>query len=156
MKTYCQQILYVLVATALSLGAVPPESRREAADSGGVAQAYDEAVAAQPKLLRIACRVDGSGRVVFTRERVHYEHKHWRRPDHVLFDGEPWTNLGQTPVPWTDYGHVLDLSKAWIVKRKGRDVISLEHTPDGFDLYLSDSPNGAGDYAVTIAIPRRR
>ena len=100
--------------------------------------------------------MDGSGRIVFTRAKVHYEHKHWRPPDHVLFDGESWTKLDKTPVPWRDYGDRLDLSKAWIVKRAGRDVIALEHTPDGFDLYLSDSPNGGADYAVTLAIPRRR
>ena len=28
-------------------------------------------------------------------------------------------------------------------------------TADGFDLYLCDSPNGAADYAITLAIPRR-
>ena len=39
---------------------------------------------------------------------------------------------------------------------EGRDVIALEHTPDGFDLYLSDSPNSGAEYDVTIAIPRRR
>ena len=113
-------------------------------------------MAAQPKLLKISCRLDGSGRIVFTPESVRYEHKHWRPPNHVLFDGEPWNQLGTTPTPWHDYGKRLDLSKAWIVQRQGRDVIALEHTPDGFDLYLCDSPNGGDDYAVTIAVPRRR
>ena len=156
MKTCFQTVLYLLVATAFSLGAVPPGKRSTTSDSRGVAQAFDDAMAAQPKLLHISCRVDGSGRIIFTPQSVHYEHKHWRRPNHVLFDGEPWTKLDQTPVPWRDFGDRLDLSKAWIVKRKGRDVIALEHTPDGFDLYLSDSPNGGADYAVTLAIPRRK
>jgi hypothetical protein len=120
-----------------------------------VVQAFEKAVAAQPKLLTISCRLDGSGRIIFTPERVRYEHKHWRPPNHVLFDGEPWSRLDRTPVPWRDYGKGLDLSKAWIVQRQGRDVIALEHTPDGFDLYLCDSPNGGADYAATIAVPRR-
>ena len=156
MKTCFQTVLYLLVAAALSLGAVPPDKRPATSDSRGVAQAFDDAMAAQPKLLHISGRVDGSGRIIFTPQSVHYEHKHWRRPNHVLFDGEPWTKLDQTPVPWRDFGDRLDLSKARIVKRKGRDVIALEHTPDGFDLYLSDSPNGGADYAVTLAIPRRK
>ena len=156
MKTCFQTVLVVLVATALSLGAVPPDKRPTTSDSGGVAQAFDDAVAAQPKLLHISGRVDGSGRIIFTPKTVHYEHKHWRRPNHVLFDGEPWTKLDRTPAPWRDFGDRLDLSKAWIVKRKGRDVIALEHTPDGFDLYLCDSPNGGADYAVTLAVPRRK
>ena len=72
-----------------------------------------------------------------------------------IHDGEPWTKLDQTPAAWRDYSRRLDLSKARIVQRQGRDVIALEQTPDGFDLYLCDSPNGAADYDVTVAIPRR-
>jgi hypothetical protein len=49
----------------------------------------------------------------------------------------------------------LDLHKATIVQRKGRDTIALERTTAGFDLYLNDSPNGAADYEVTISIPRK-
>jgi len=139
----------------LTADATASDKRSTKSESRGVVAAFNDAIDAQPKLLRISCRMDGSGRFVFTRQNVHYEHRHWRRPNHILFDGEPWTNLAQTPAPWRDYGDRLDLTKARIVKRTGRDVIALEHTPDGFHLYLCDSPNGGGDYAVTLAIPRR-
>ena len=124
-----------------------PESR--------AAAAFDETMAAQPKLLRISGRIDGSGKITFTREHARYHHKHWAPPTKLLLDGEPWTKLNQTPAAWSEIGKGLDLSKARIVKRKGRDTIALEFIPDGFDLYLNDSPNGAGDYEVIIAIPRR-
>ena len=39
------------------------------------------------------------------------------------------------------------------VRHQGRDVIALDPTADGFDLYLSDTPGGADDYTATIAIP---
>lgn len=117
---------------------------------------WDDAVSAQPKLLRMSATIDGSGRVSVTRSKATYEHRHWSPPSNVLFDGEPWLNLDSTPPAWTDGSNLLDLNKAWIVKRKGRDVIALEHTPDGFDIYFCDSPNGADTYEVTIAIPRRR
>jgi len=156
MKIRLQIVLYLLVAAALTAGAIGSDKRSPKSDSRDIVTAFDDAVAAQPKLLRITCRMDGSGRIIFTRQSVHYEHKHWRRPNHILFDGEPWTKLDQTPVPWRDFGDRLDLTRAWIVKRKGRDVIALEHTPDGFDLYLCDSPNGGASYDVTLAIPRRR
>jgi hypothetical protein len=107
------------------------------------------------KLLCIATKVDGSDRIIFTRQSVRLEHKNRNRPTHVLFDGRPWVNLYRTPAGWRDQSGRLDLSKAWIVKRQGRDVIALEHTAKGFDLYLCDSPNGSADYEVTIAIPRR-
>jgi hypothetical protein len=134
MKTCLRAFLFLLVAVTLRAG--------EAAD-------------VQPKLLHISALVDGSGRIVFTRHSVRYEHKHWSRPVSVMFDGEPWQNIGLTPSSWDNLAGQLDLSRAWIVKRKGRDMIALEQTPDGFDLYLCDSPNGAAPYEVTIAIPRR-
>lgn len=148
MNAFLHSVVFIFAVAALSFAEIPANSR-------DVTSAFDEALDAQPKLLRVSLRCDGSGRIVFTRDRVHYEHKHWDRPSNFLFDGEPWTNLDRTPPAWTDYGHRLDLTKARIVKRKGRDVIAMESTPDGFDLFLCDSPNGAADYEVTIAIPRR-
>jgi len=134
----------------------PPDERPESSGSDTVTQKFEDAAAAQPKLLHISCRLDGSGKIVFTDKNVRYQHKHWRPPTHVLFDGEPWVKLDRSPAPWRELAGRLDLSKAWIVKRQARDVLALEHTPDGFAVYLSDSPNGAAEYAVTIAIPRRR
>lgn len=109
-----------------------------------------------PRLVRLSATVDGSGRIAFTRGKTSYEHKHWDKPTDVRFDGTPWPNLETTPAAWAEYSHQLDLTKARIVKREGRDIIALEHTSDGFDLYLSDSPDRSGDYEVTIAIPMRK
>lgn len=105
--------------------------------------------------IRISANVDGSGRFIFTPEDVRYEHKFWSPPSDVAFNGEPWTDLDQSPPGWRDLGRQLDLSRAQIVERRGRDVIALEQTENGFDLYLCDSPNGSEEYGVTIAIPRR-
>ncbi|QDS86365.1 hypothetical protein EC9_05260 [Rosistilla ulvae] len=156
MKTFLQIMLWLIVATGLSYGAQSLDGVGTSPERSDNATAFDAALSAQPKLLRISGRFDGSGRIRFTRRVVRYEHKSWQPPSRVLFDGEPWTKLDRTPAPWRDFGTRLDLSKAWIAKRKGRDVIALEHTPDGFDLYICDSPNGSGDYSVTLAIPRRK
>ncbi|MDA0281887.1 MAG: hypothetical protein O3B86_00915 [Planctomycetota bacterium] len=156
MKTALHVItLCAIVGTVLNAKEVPSDKRLSKSVSRGSAAAFDEAVAAQPKLLRISSWCDGSGKIVFASDSVRYEHRHWDVLRKVLFDGEPWTNLQQTPIAWTDLGPSLDLTRAWIVDRHGRDVIALERTADGFDLYLSDSPNGGADYSVTIAIPRR-
>lgn len=122
---------------------------------GGAATPADQ-MDAQPKILKLAATVDGSGRFVFTRDAARYEHGHWSPPTGVSLGGEPWPDLARTPAAWSEAARSFDLARAWVVKRRGRDVIALESTPDGFDLYLGDSPNGAADYAVTIAIPRRR
>lgn len=147
--------LFLLVAAGFIALAISSEKSLLAKlDVGN--PAADEKVNAEPKLVRISGTIDGSGRFIFTRGGLVYEHKHWTRPANMVFDGEPWGNLDQTPPAWSDYSHRLDLTKAWIAKRIGRDTIALENTPDGFDLYLNDSPNGTQVYEVTIAIPRRR
>jgi hypothetical protein len=146
---------FLLIVAMLAISAPADDVVGQVTSTGGPGESND-VVDAQPQLVRIAATVDGSGRIVFTKGKVSYEHKHWDRPKTVYFDGTPWANLDATPAQWADYSSQLDLTRAWIVKRRGRDVIALEHTADGFDLYLSDSPNEAGNYEVTIAIPRRR
>ena len=108
------------------------------------------------QLLTISANVDGSGRMVFTDREARYEHLNWSPPTHVLVNGQPWEPLDKVFSNWPQISDGLDLSRAWIVKRAGRDVIALEPTPRGFDLYLDDSPNGSDDYSVTIAIPKRQ
>ncbi|MBI1313850.1 hypothetical protein GC176_21365 [bacterium] len=155
MKTFFQVALLAMTVTGWGLADEFPLSREQSSKQPEAVEAFNAAAAAQPKLLRISGIVDGSGRVVFTRKHVRYEHRHWARPHHLLFDGEPWEQFDQTPAGWKHTGQHLDLTRARIVQRNGRDMIALERTPDGFDLYLSDSPNGAAEYSVTIAIPRR-
>ena len=54
-----------------------------------------------------------------------------------------------------DLEQMVETSDAWIVERSGRDAIALEHTAEGFDIYLCDSPNGSAEYSLTLSIPRR-
>ena len=116
----------------------------------------DESARAYVKLLHVSATVDGSGVMVLTGQDAHYEHKNWGLPTNVSINGKPWTELDRTPAGWRDFTKGLDLSHAWIVKREGRDLIALETTTNGCDLYLSDSPNGSAAYEVTIAIPRKK
>jgi len=102
--------------------------------------------------LKISGTIDGSDKFIFTREQVKWVHLHWSEPADVTFQGKPWNNLRKTPAKWTDFAS-LDLPHSTIVGHKGRDVVALEPTNRGFVLYLVDSPNGAGNYSVTIAIP---
>lgn len=104
--------------------------------------------------LTITGTIDGSEKFTFTPEQVKWVHLHWAEPDDMTFQGKPWNNPRKTPAKWADFAH-LDLPHARIVKRQGRDVVALEPTIRGFILYLSDSPNGAGHYSATIAIPKQ-
>ena len=107
------------------------------------------------KLLTITADVDGSGRIIFTRENVHYAHNFWGPPKDVTLNGVLWNDLTNTPAGWSAFSDGLDLKRAHILHREGRDVIALEPTGEGFDLYLCDSPNGDAEYSVTIAIPKK-
>lgn len=99
--------------------------------------------------------VDGSGVFKFSEDSVTYTHKHWEPPKHVLFNGKPWDDLKITPKEWTLQRGKLDLSNAWVIKRQGRDLVALEKTAIGFNVFLADTPNDAAPYSLTIAIPLR-
>jgi hypothetical protein len=103
--------------------------------------------------LTISATVDGSERFIFTRDSVYDEHGRWQAPKNVVFNGEPWPDLSSPPPGWEKLAVNLDLTKAAVVQRKGRDVIALERTTEGFDLYFADTQMGAAPYEATISIP---
>jgi hypothetical protein len=73
----------------------------------------------------------------------------------VLFNGVPWPDLTQQPEGWPEFAAPLDLPRAVITARQSRDIIALESTAEGFDLYFADTQMGAGQYSVTVSIPRK-
>ncbi|MDB6035654.1 MAG: hypothetical protein JWM16_5992 [Verrucomicrobiales bacterium] len=103
--------------------------------------------------ITISAIIDGSERFIFTPDNVWDEHGRWQPPKDVLFNGEPWTDLTTPPPQWDKLSRNLDLSRAELVQRKGRDIIALERTADGFDLYFADTQMGAAQYEATISIP---
>ena len=105
--------------------------------------------------ITIAATIDGSERFIFTRDSVWDDHGRWQPPKDVLFNGTPWEDLTQAPAGWPELAPTLDLHKAVITVRNGRDVIALEATTEGFDLYFADTQMGSAKYSVTISIPRK-
>ena len=103
----------------------------------------------------LSATVDGSERFIFTRDTAWNEHGHWQPPKEVLFNGQSWDDLSQAPSGWAEFAATLDLNKAAITARNGRDMIALEPTVEGFDLYMADTQMGSAKYSVTISIPRR-
>ncbi len=107
------------------------------------------------KMLTLSAIIDGSGRFIFTTNSVRIDNRHYNPPADILFDGEPWTDVKSPPPGWLEVAPELDLSRARIVQRRGRDLIALELTEEGFDLFYADTAGGSGPYVVTIAIPRK-
>jgi hypothetical protein len=105
--------------------------------------------------ITISATVDGSERFIFTTNDVRNEHGQWQPPRNVMFNEEPWIDLNQSPPGWAELAAQLDLPRGNIIGRTGRDIITLETTAEGFDVYFADTQMGAGKYAVTISIPRK-
>jgi hypothetical protein len=101
----------------------------------------------------LTAKVDGSGVFQFSDEAMTYKHKHWKAPTNVQLNGHPWQDLNASPEDWAAHRGTLDLTNAWVVRREGRDTVAFEKTKTGFSVFMTDSPNGAGNYSTTIAIP---
>jgi hypothetical protein len=112
-------------------------------------------VATEEVSITFSARVDGSDRFVFTTHEAWNEHARWERPTQVRVNEAEWTDLSQAPPGWLELAPQLDLRRARILTREGRDAIALETIDDGFELHVADTLPGAGDYKVTIAIPRK-
>ena len=101
----------------------------------------------------LSASVDGSGVFHFSDDALKYKHKHWGRPKNVQLNGHPWQDLAKSPEDWQAHHGKLDLTHAWVIRREGRDTIAIETTKTGFSVFMNDSPNGVGNYSITIAIP---
>ena len=99
--------------------------------------------------------IDGADQFIFTPAGASNVHTHWSAPRNVFFNGAPWEDLSQAPLGWLELSRNLDLGRAAILTRTGRDVIALEHTVEGFDIYFADTVMGAGPYEVTVSIPKK-
>ena len=106
--------------------------------------------------LTFSAVIDGTDRFIFTKDMAWNEHLTWNLPRNVTLNGEAWSDLTAPPARWAEIVKDLDLTKATIATRNGRDVIALEHTADGFDLYFVDNPSGSGTYEVTILVPHKQ
>lgn len=104
--------------------------------------------------LTLSAVVDGNDRFVFTQDDAWNDHKDWAPPSDVRFQGQPWTDLSQAPAGWAEVAGDLDLARASILVRIGRGIVTLETTPDGFDVYFIDRVEKEAPYEVVIWIPR--
>lgn len=99
--------------------------------------------------------IDGSDRVVITPTEARWENVHWGTVRGVvLLNGIPWEPRVQ-PVLKNDGATRflppgVDLSKARLVFRSGRDFAGIEPGPDGLVLRFVDSPNGPASYKLVV------
>ena len=105
--------------------------------------------------LKIAAQIDGSDLLKITAREASWTHRFWACPSLVTLNDITW-NVGRTNVlvnaetnRFLPAG--VDFSSAKIVKRTGRDLVTLWADDDAIWVNFADNPNGADDYELEIS-----
>lgn len=100
-------------------------------------------------------KVDGSDRILITRQGAFWEHVNWNWPaGNVTINGSQWNPQEKNYLTTT--GAVLFLPAAYSLHDvqletiAGRDVVALERTNEALLVYLNDTPSGVADYEFKI------
>ncbi len=131
------EVNYLTVAPLGAAGAGAPGSR--------AGDAEPEAV------FHFKGMVDGSDRIVITRDGALWEHANWDWPHGaVTVNGTRWNPRQKNYM--TTAGTVkflpdrFSLDNVSLQRIKGRDVVALERADQALVVYLDDTPVGAGEY----------
>jgi concanavalin A-like lectin/glucanase superfamily protein len=100
--------------------------------------------------------IDGSDRVVITQKEARWENVFWGTwRETVTLNGVPWKPRENPVLPNSGATRFLppgvDLTKARLVERSGRDHASIEVEGGRLVLRFVDSPNGIDRYRVVVA-----
>lgn len=103
-------------------------------------------------------KVDGSDRILITRQGALWEHVNWGWPaGAVTINDTQWNPLEKNcltttgAVAFLPEQYSLDAARLEIIQ--GRDVIALERAQDSLIVYIDDTPKGADDYEFRIHFP---
>src|ERR1035441_5824684 len=124
MKTLNPGLVLMLCFTLCGCATSKQAATDTSSDPGKLETSSGDSADAPVKLLRITASEDGSARSVFSSQGVRYEHLNWSPPVDVTFDGQPWSQLDQTPAGWCDLSSKLDLSRS---EEHTSELQSLRH-----------------------------
>lgn len=108
--------------------------------------------------LKIAAVIDGSGLLKITADEATWTNRAWNVPAVVKLNDFSWY-LRQTNA-WPNSGTNrflpvgVDFSTAKIVKRQGRDLVTMWADPDAVWVNFADNPNGADACELEISFGR--
>jgi hypothetical protein len=99
--------------------------------------------------------VDGSDRILITRDGAFWQHAHWGWPDGpVTVNATQWNPQQKNYLTTAGSAKFLpecfSLDSASLERITGRDVVALERTNAALIVYLDDTPVGAGEYEFKI------
>ena len=99
--------------------------------------------------------VDGSDRILITRDGALWEHEHWGWPEGaVTVNGTQWNPQQKNYLTTAGEAKFLpecfSLEAVDLERITGRDVVALERTNNALIVYLDDTPVGAGEYEFKV------
>ncbi len=100
-------------------------------------------------------RVDGSDKIVITREGALWSHKNWAWPrEAVTINETQWNPKEKNYLTTVGLAKFLpeafSLESVKVEVLQGRDVVALERAPNALIVHLDDTPVGPGDYEFVI------
>ena len=104
--------------------------------------------------------IDGSDLLKITKDAATWTHREWGAPAVVKLNDLSW-HLGQTNV-WSNTGtnrflpNGVDLSSAKIVRRQGRDLVTMWADRDAIWINFADNPDGTDDYELELSFANKR
>jgi len=103
-------------------------------------------------------RVDGSDRILITRDGALWDHVNWSWPENaVVINGTEWNPAMKNYLSTTNSMRFLpeafSLSEATLEIIHGRGVVALERTNGAVIVYLDDTEPGADDYEFELSFP---
>jgi hypothetical protein len=106
-------------------------------------------------VLHFKGRVDGSDKILVTRDGALWDHVNWSYPpEPVSINGTRWNPEKKNYL--SSIGAVKFLPESFSLESveleviKGRDVVALERTSKGLMVYLDDTPIAADEYEFNI------
>ena len=131
----------------VTIAPLGPESEGAAGDRGS--QSEPEAI------FHFKGTVDGSDRILMSREGVLWEHAHWGWPEgSVTVNRKKWNPQQKNYLTTTGttrfLPEVYSFEAVSLERIKGRDVVALERTNNALVVYLDDTPVGADEYEFKI------
>jgi hypothetical protein len=98
--------------------------------------------------------VDGSDKIVITRDGALWNHVHWGWPGEVAINGAQWNPKEKNYVTTRGASKFLpetfSLDSVSLEMIQGRDVVALERAPNALIVYVNDTPIGPAEYEFAI------
>jgi hypothetical protein len=111
-------------------------------------------------VLRIRGKLDGTDKIVITRDGAVWEHVSWDWPQSAVWINDTqWIPREKNIIaPGGTAAFIpenADFPQAKLQRKSGRDTVALERTEQALIIYVADTLAGADDYDFTLHVPLR-